>query len=85
MTPAARLMRGVLRVYQGWSATRPRQCRYDPSCSHYTYEAISTYGAVRGAWLGARRIARCRPGGGSGYDPVPRREPVTPTEVSGVQ
>ncbi len=46
-------------------------CRFEPSCSRYAYAAIERYGAGRGSWLAARRLARCQPFGGSGYDPVP--------------
>lgn len=46
-------------------------CRYEPTCSHYAYEAIERHGAWRGTRLAASRLGRCRPGGGSGYDPVP--------------
>lgn len=48
-------------------------CRFEPSCSVYAIEALRAHGAFRGTWLAARRIARCHPWGGSGYDPVPDR------------
>ena len=64
------LLRGI-KTYQSYSATRPCRCRYFPTCSHYTAEAIETYGAVKGSWMGLKRISRCRPFGAHGYDPVP--------------
>lgn len=68
----SRLMTGAIRFYQAHiSVLRPAACRFHPSCSEYTRVAIETHGAARGWWLGVRRIARCRPWGGYGYDPVP--------------
>lgn len=49
----------------------PSSCRYVPTCSQYAIEAIRKHGAVRGLWLAVRRILRCHPWGGHGYDPVP--------------
>jgi putative membrane protein insertion efficiency factor len=51
------------------------KCRHMPSCSHYTIEAVARFGAVRGAWLGLRRILRCHPFGTAGFDPVPTHWP----------
>ena len=68
----ARLLIILTRLWQiGPSRILPPSCRYAPSCSAYAIEALSRYGAVRGTWLAARRIGRCHPWGGHGYDPVP--------------
>ncbi len=48
-----------------------QSCRYFPTCSQYTIEAIDKYGPIKGIWLGTKRISRCHPWGGSGHDPVP--------------
>lgn len=61
-----------IKMYQLFiSPILPRSCRYLPSCSQYTITAIYKYGIIRGSILGVRRILRCHPFGGSGYDPVP--------------
>ena len=49
-------------------------CRYQPSCSQYAMQALREHGAFRGTWLAAKRIGRCHPWGGSGYDPVPDKK-----------
>jgi putative membrane protein insertion efficiency factor len=49
----------------------PPSCRYQPTCSHYAYAAVARHGALRGSWLALKRLLRCAPWGGSGYDPVP--------------
>lgn len=49
----------------------PASCRYTPTCSQYMVEAVQKHGIFKGVWLGLKRIARCHPWGGSGYDPVP--------------
>ncbi|HEV8389809.1 MAG TPA: membrane protein insertion efficiency factor YidD [Dongiaceae bacterium] len=66
-----------IRLYQ-WtlSPLLGVNCRYAPSCSAYAIEAIATRGALRGGWLALRRILRCHPWGGSGYDPVPQDNPA---------
>ncbi|PIE23052.1 MAG: membrane protein insertion efficiency factor YidD [Planctomycetota bacterium] len=51
----------------------PRSCRFDPSCSEYALEALRIHGALRGSWFTLRRMLRCHPFGGCGYDPVPAR------------
>jgi putative membrane protein insertion efficiency factor len=67
-----RLALGAIRVYQHTlSHLVGGGCRYYPSCSNYTYQAIERYGVARGSWMGAKRIARCHPFAKGGYDPVP--------------
>jgi putative membrane protein insertion efficiency factor len=62
----------LIRGYQRWlSPALPPMCRYEPTCSRYAYEAVERYGVVKGSWLAIRRLLRCTPWGGSGYDPVP--------------
>ena len=52
----------------------PSTCRYKPSCSHYSIEALQKHGLIKGTWLAIKRISSCNPWGGSGYDPVPEKE-----------
>jgi uncharacterized protein len=62
----------IIRFYQlSLSALIGRQCRYEPSCSHYMDEAIQHYGLWAGGWMGLARVCRCHPWGGAGYDPIP--------------
>ena len=58
-------------AYQQVTAHRPSPCRYVPSCSYFAVEAVEVHGAAKGSWLSVRRLLRCRPGGPSGWDPVP--------------
>jgi putative membrane protein insertion efficiency factor len=62
----------LVRFYQKFlSPGLPPSCRFAPSCSQYTLEALQQYGALRGTWLAARRLVRCHPWHPGGYDPVP--------------
>ena len=71
---AARVLMGPVIAYRRViSPLIPPRCRFEPSCSTYALQALSTHGAVRGAWLSVRRIARCHPFNPGGYDPVPDR------------
>jgi len=72
MTITTRAMLGVIRLYRLiLSPLLGPRCRYQPTCSDYAMEAIRRHGGRRGVWLSIRRIARCHPFGGWGYDPVP--------------
>ncbi|MCK6692213.1 MAG: membrane protein insertion efficiency factor YidD [Thermoanaerobaculia bacterium] len=72
-----------IRVYQ-WTLSPllgPSKCRFKPTCSHYAVEAIEEWGIFKGTYLAVRRILRCHPWGGFGYDPVPKRDKL-PNEKS---
>ncbi len=72
LSPAARLLVVTVRLYQVSLGTfLGGHCRFHPTCSQYAVEALQTRGALRGSWLTLRRILRCHPFGGGGYDPVP--------------
>lgn len=69
--PAALVLLAFVRMYRRLFAGRPSPCRFTPTCSAYAEDAVRTHGAAGGSWLAARRLSRCRPGGGFGFDPVP--------------
>lgn len=63
---------GLVKFYQNFiSPFTPASCRYTPTCSQYSLEALRKHGPLKGGWLSIKRIASCNPWGGSGYDPVP--------------
>lgn len=74
-----RIVLAVIRIYQKtlspdhgiFSQITPYGCKFKPTCSQYTYQAIEKYGIIRGGWLGTKRIFRCHPWSRGGYDPVP--------------
>jgi uncharacterized protein len=81
-----RALLAPIRAYQRWiSPSRPRRCRYEPTCSAYAVEAIERHGAGRGLLLAAYRLLRCNPFSHGGFDPVPKKftlrvGPVDPSE-----
>lgn len=78
-----RILLLMIRGYQrGISPLLPPSCRYVPSCSEYGYEAIATYGALRGGYMAVRRVLRCNPFHPGGYDPVPLPDAPPETETN---
>jgi len=74
----ARVLLKTVNLYQRLSAHRASPCRYIPSCSEYAREAIEVHGAAHGSWLATRRLSRCHPFGGFGFDPVPPARSALP-------
>jgi uncharacterized protein len=69
------ILTGLVRFYQlAISPLFPASCRYRPTCSEYTIQAIKEWGAFKGFILGMKRFGRCHPWGGYGFDPVPKKE-----------
>ncbi|WP_178984492.1 membrane protein insertion efficiency factor YidD [Winogradskyella helgolandensis] len=65
----------LIKFYQLFiSPLTPATCRYQPTCSHYAKEALEVHGFFKGGWLAIKRIFSCHPWGGSGFDPVPRKD-----------
>lgn len=68
------LLLKLIRIYQLFlSPVLGSSCRFEPTCSHYTQQAIEEHGALKGTWLGLKRISKCHPWGKGGYDPVPAK------------
>lgn len=77
MTPLAHIVALPVRAYRlVFSPWVGHSCRYQPTCSAYALEALEKHGAFKGTWLAVRRVGRCHPLGGSGYDPVPDPRPA---------
>ena len=60
----------LIKIYQKFSALTPSVCRFYPTCSEYTKQAIEKYGIIKGIWLGIKRISKCHPLNPGGYDPL---------------
>lgn len=69
-----KILISIIKMYQKIPGKWHNSCRYIPTCSNYAVEAINTYGCIKGCFLSFKRILRCNPWGGSGYDPVPLKK-----------
>jgi len=80
----SRALSGLFRLWQiAFSTVLPPSCRFTPSCSAYGIEAVRLHGAIGGGWLAAKRICRCHPWGGHGFDPVPKSCSPNPSQPHG--
>ena len=79
MSVVARALDHLIRWYQVLTEGRISPCRYVPSCSTYAREALAAHGSLRGSYYATRRLCRCHPWGGHGYDPVPGTDSRTGT------
>jgi putative membrane protein insertion efficiency factor len=72
VSPLALALKGLVHLYR-WTLSPfiGHGCRFRPTCSEYAIEAINHHGGLKGGWLAVRRLARCHPWGGAGFDPVP--------------
>ena len=85
-TLLAFLLIGVVQFYRVViSSITPGTCRYSPTCSCYAIDALKNHGLLQGGWLSLRRMARCNPWGGWGYDPVPPPAQAHPTQAHPIQ
>jgi putative membrane protein insertion efficiency factor len=81
--PLLTIMKGMVRAYRwGISPFLVPSCRFAPTCSEYALDALNRFGALRGTYLTTRRVLRCHPWGGSGFDPVPDRTSPGPSPIS---
>jgi putative membrane protein insertion efficiency factor len=85
MSPLAHVLKGLVLTYRySLSSLIGNECRFRPTCSEYAMDAITAHGALKGGWLAARRMARCNPWGGSGWDPViPAESTPDETDITG--
>ncbi len=84
--PLLAIMKGVVHTYRCViSPYLVPSCRFVPTCSEYALDSLSRFGALHGAYLTMRRVLRCHPWGGSGYDPVPDRDSLGPSPISNQQ
>ncbi|NNG03903.1 MAG: membrane protein insertion efficiency factor YidD [Inquilinus sp.] len=84
MSPLAHILRALVLVYRyTLSGLVGQHCRFRPSCSEYALDALAVHGGLKGGWLAARRILRCNPWGGGGWDPVPARDGQPPRDTAG--